>query len=282
MRSVFLIFVFLFVKSFCLAQDNSNSNVQKKDTTDKIIRFGLGITANINPNPRNLHFPHYIFDNKNENAFMNFKFTPGGELIYISKNNFIHLFDFSYLTGKKAMNNPDSGNSLTNSRVSYSLLYPVSIRTNSKLKVSAYGGLSVSCSKKDMSYQMNFYDATNSYIPTYYNYLYKESANLELIQFPAGVLLFHKSWIFNAGFSLNLIGVENGKYSSRTINPKTKTKDPNVINENDKYSNPLLIGGSMNGKFLVDNLFFKIDYVFKKKLIRRSSTSSAPNQGGKL
>jgi hypothetical protein len=280
MRSAFLIFVFLFIQSFCLSQNNSN--VQKKDTVDKFIKFGLGITAGINPNPRILHFPHYLYDNKNENAFMNFKFTPGGELIYISKNNFIHQFDFSYLTGKNVMNNPDTANSLTNTKVSYSLLYPVSIRINNKLKVSAYGGLSISYSKKDMSYQMNYYEETNTYIPTYYNYLYKESANLVLMQVPAGVLLFHKSWIFNAGFSLNLIGAENGKYSSRTISSKTKTKDPNVINESDNYSNPLLIGGSMNGKFLVDNLFFKIDYVFKKNLNHRSTTSSAPNQGGKL
>src|ERR1035437_7918427 len=136
MRPFSLVFLFIFFKSFCFAQNDSVSN--------KSIRFGLGIIAEINPNSRNLHFPHYIFDNKNENAFMNFKFTPGGELIYISKNNFIHLLDFSYLTGKNKMNNPDSGNSLTNSKVSYSLLCPVSIRINYKLKVSVYSGLSIS------------------------------------------------------------------------------------------------------------------------------------------
>jgi len=282
MRPFLLIIFLVFIKSFCHAQKDSNSYIQKNDTIDKSIKFGLGIVASINPDVHDLHFPHYIYDNKNENAFMDFKFTPGGELIYISKNNFINIFDFSYLNGKNAMNNPDSGNTLTNTKVSYSLLYPVSTRLNYKLKVSAYGGLTISYSKKDMSYQMNYYEETNTYIPTYYNYLYKESANLELIQVPAGVLLFHKSWIFNAGFSLNLIGAENGKYSSRTISSKTKTKDPNVINESDIYSNPLLIGGSMNGKFLVDNLFFKIDYVFKKNLNHRSTTSSAPNQGGKL
>ncbi len=293
-----LVVVYLLINTFAFSQDNSvlrlkqidslldaggnpNIGIRSNDSTvlkpqidtvsilpklDSLpkkrkgkLAIALGGAFNINRN--NLHYSYQMSEDKTDNAFLDFKITPQINFMYISKNNFIAAIEAWEQSGNNVMDNLATGNSLTVTHVSVSLMHLIKAKTTDKFTIGPYVGLKFNYSTKELSYLINYNTLDSGTTPPtriQRRYSYNETSTLQMVQVPIGITFMSKKIIVDIGTSINLYGNETGHWDS-------KNNEINTYYKSGDYSKTLMINDNLKTQYILDAIVFKIGYLFQSK-----------------